>query len=241
MEMHNTTEDLVLRMVNDIFNAAERERKADQPCTCYQCRLDTACYVLNRSTPRYIISSRGAARTETATLAAQQQDADIASLIHEGWQKISKSKRPHFEHYPIDTQDNNFSMELGPVFNIPTFIGRIFNGINFEPMNNLEILLYKDGSIAQMKNSNWQNPYHLVINTAGTFTFWPQTESATQIGLVRTFKFAIHATALGFDDIRHYFELSLVSESHSTISFSVERSYKIVDLYMFPHGTEIDK
>jgi competence protein ComFB len=68
MEIHNTTEDMVLSIVHDIFDAIEKEGKPDRPCTCYQCRLDTACYVLNRISPKYVVSSRGVARAESDTM-----------------------------------------------------------------------------------------------------------------------------------------------------------------------------
>ena len=236
MEIHNTTEDTVLQLVHEIYDAIEQEGKPDRPCTCYQCRLDTACYVLNRVPPRYVISSRGAARSETEFIERQQEDADIVSLIYEGINKISRSKRPHFPHTSAEQKPSH--PILGPVFNIPTIIGRAFNGSNFEPMTDIDVELLSEGKRARMIDPNWQNPFHLVANTAGTFTFWPEPVPAKKVGLHHTFSFAVRIEAPGFETLLHYFEVSVTSEERAQWSFSLQRTHKLPDLYLFPPGGE---
>jgi len=238
MEIHNSTEDMVLAIVNDIFDAIEREGKADRPCTCYQCRLDTACYVLNRTSPRYVVSSRGAARAENETLERQQEDADIATLVYEGLHKIARSLRPNFDHNP-HYRVAPAGVE-GPVFNLPTIIGRVFNGINFEPMNDIDVQLHCCGALAEMIDPNWQNPYRLIPNTAGTFTFWPKPVTADASGIQRNFKFSISIEAEHYEAFHHYFDLTVSSEDHAAQSFSMQRAYKLPDLYLFPPGGEED-
>ncbi len=237
MEIHNITEDIVLRTVNDIFDAAEKEASADKPCTCFQCRLDTACYVLNRTSPRYVVSSRGVARAESETIERQQAEADVISLAYEGMQRIAKSKRPHFDH---DSSLREKPAAEGPWFNIPTIIGRVFNGGNFEPMSEIEVSLLRGSSTAEMIDANWQNPYRLVANTAGTFSFWPKPEAAGGVGETRKFDFAVVARAPGFEELRHFFEIPVASEAVAALSFSMQRTFKLPDLYLFPPGEEED-
>ncbi|HON13564.1 MAG TPA: late competence development ComFB family protein [Treponema sp.] len=236
MDIHNTTEDRVLSLVHEIFDSIEKEGKKDRPCTCFQCRLDTACYVLNRLPPKYVVSSRGVARTESETIEKQQEDADIVSLIYEGLHKIAKSLRPHFTHNPADKESP--VIIKGPVFNIPTIIGRVFNGSNFEPISNIDVMLMEDGKLAPMIDPNWQNPYRLIPNTAGTFTFWPKPKGAEKAGLEKTFTFSISIQAEGFEPLQHFFSIPVISEELVQTSYSMQRTYKIPDLYLFPPGND---
>lgn len=237
MEIHNVTEDIVLDAVNEIFDEIEREGKPNRPCTCFQCRLDTACYALNRSVPRYVVSSRGVARAETDSIEKQQEEADVVSLIYEGLQKIAKSKRPHFEHQ--NRKDGPVLAE-GPVFNFPTLVGRVFNGQNFEPMVDIDVFLLADGKLSPMLDANFQNPYRLVSNTAGTFSFWPQPVRADSVGEERKFEFAVAAAAPGLEELRHYFEVTVTSEHQVATSFNMDRTFKLPDLYLFPPGGDED-
>lgn len=236
MDIHNTTEDRVLHLVHEIFDTIEQEGKADRPCTCFQCRLDTACYVLNRLPPRYVVSSRGVARTESETLEKQQEDADIVSLTYEGLHKIAKSLRPHFAHNPAD-KVSPVSIK-GPVFNMPTIIGRVFNGSNFEPISNIDVVLLENGTVAPMIDPNWQNPYRLIPNTAGTFTFWPEPKPAEKAGLQSTFNFSILIESAGFETLHHFLSIPVISEEFAQTSYSMQRTYKVPDLYLFPPGTD---
>lgn len=232
MDIHNTTEDRVLLLVHEIFDTIEKEGKEDKPCTCFQCRLDTACYVLNRLPSKYVVSSRGVARVEGESIEKQQEDADIVSLIYEGLHKIAKSRRPHFNHNSAD-REGPINLE-GPVYNIPTIIGRVFNGTNFEPISNIDVVLLSDGKPAPMIDPNWQNPYRLIPNTAGTFTFWPKPQKAERTGIEKTFSFSILIKAEGFEDLHHILTISVISEDQIQTSYSMQRTYKIPDLYLFP-------
>ncbi len=239
MEIHNGTEDIVLRMVNEICDVIEKEGKEDRPCTCYQCRLDTACYVLNRTAPRYVISSRGAVRVESEPILRQQEDADVVALIHEGLLKIAKSLRPHFDHNAA-FREAPAPLE-GPAFNLPTIMGRAFNGVNFEPLSDIEVTLLCGSKRAVMIDPNWQNPFRMIANTAGTFSFWPISEAAEAIGLTRKFEFTVIVAGNGFEELRHFFEIEVVSEAKATGSFSIQRTHKLPDLYLFPPGGDEDE
>jgi competence protein ComFB len=170
MELHNTAEDLVFALVDEILANIEGGDNPDKLCTCNQCRLDTACYVLNRTSPWYIVSNRGAARVEKESIRKQQQEADIVTLIHEGIRRVNHNQRPGAQHGVKQTKEN---VAETPVFNIPTIVGRIFNGLNFAPVAGVVVQLFRNGGLVAMKDGNWQNPCTLVHNTEGAFTFWP--------------------------------------------------------------------
>ncbi|MDR3138166.1 MAG: late competence development ComFB family protein [Treponema sp.] len=235
LNIHNTVEDLVFAEVEEIFNSIEESGNPDQICTCQQCRIDTACFVLNRTKPRYIISNRGVARTETQPFEQQQKEADIITLVHEGIRQVNHNQRPFFSHK--DSSENAVSFEK-PVFNIPTIIGRLFNGLNFAPMADITIELRHEGKLVEMKDQNWQNPYHLVSNIEGTYTFWSSPIPAEAAGIYRIFEFAIQIEAPDFERVHHVFNIPVLSELKAVGSFSLGRTFKLPDLFMFPPGGE---
>jgi competence protein ComFB len=233
MEIHNVTEDMVIQIVKEVCDAIERRENPEKLCTCGQCRLDTACYVLNRSVPRYVVSNRGIARMELESFGKQQEEADVAALVHEGIRRINSTQRPY--HKAGREQGET---DAHPVFNIPTIIGRVFNGLNFSPLEGAEIELHRDGSMVPMKDLNWQNPYKLVANTEGTFTFWPDAVGATAKNQRETFEYAVKISAPGFEELSHFFRIPVISEDTVSGTFSKQRTFKLPDLYIFPPGEE---
>ena len=97
MKIHNILEDIVISKVEEIFNEEEKDRALGF-CTCRQCRMDVACYVLNRSEPQYVISGRGYAHLKSEYDEDSQKTTDITALVLEGIKKVSHSKRPFFPH-----------------------------------------------------------------------------------------------------------------------------------------------
>ncbi|MDR0878389.1 MAG: late competence development ComFB family protein [Treponema sp.] len=237
MEIHNTTEDIVFAEVEAIFTSLEKGDNPDKFCLCPQCRLDTACYALNRAEPRYIVSNRGVARIEQEGHARQQKDADIISLIWEGIKKVNHNQRP----YAHNGNGNNAGDPKTPLFNFPTIVGRLFNGTNFEPLSNVNVELLRDGKQVAMKDKNWQNPYHLVSNTQGTFTFWPAPVEAESDGERQSFEFSVRIEAPGFETLQHFFRVPVIGEFQNRPSYSMERTFKLPDLYAFPPGEGDDE
>jgi competence protein ComFB len=233
MELHNTVEDLIISRVEDIFGTLEKEGSLEGFCTCDQCRMDTACYVLNRITPYYIVSNRGAVRAEQETIKQQQRDADITALIWEGLKRVNHNQRPtasHKAHHAAELTGHD------PVFNIPTIIGRLFNGNNFSPLADIKVELLRDGELVTMKDNNWQNPYSLVPNTEGTFTFWPSPISAPVPDEHKSFEYSIRVESPDFDTLHHFFKIPVISETQASPSFNLGRTFKLPDLYMVPPG-----
>ena len=234
MELHNTIEDIVFPQVEGIFNNLEKKENPDKFCTCGQCRIDTACYVLNRITPHYIVSSRGAARVEHENKNQPQKNADIATLIYEGIKLINQIQRPNASHSFIpEVTDNNQAIAI---YNIPTIMGRLFDGENFAPIYGVKIELYRDNELVIMKDHNWQNPYDLVANTQGSYTFWPMYLKAEEIDEYKTFEYTIKVEAPNYETLNHVFKIPVISEPRAANAFAMGRTFKLPDLYMFPPG-----
>jgi competence protein ComFB len=236
MELHNITEDIVFSKVETVFDSITKERNPENFCLCYQCRMDTICYVLNRSEPRYIVSNRGVARIEQENLQRQQKEADIVALIYEGLKRVNHNQRPTSFHKGVAAP----TVINTPVFNIPTIVGRLFNGTNFAPMSNVKVELHRNSEMVSMKDSNWQNPYNLVSNTEGTFTFWPTPVPAEMANVHKIFEYSIRIEAPEFETLNHFFKIPVISEIQSVAAYFMGRTFKLPDLYMFPPGGDED-
>ncbi|MDR1970291.1 MAG: late competence development ComFB family protein [Treponema sp.] len=237
MEVHNTAEDLVIARIAEVFANIEKGKNPENLCTCNQCRLDTACYVLNRTTPYYIVSNRGAARAGQETIGKQQQDADITALVYEGLRRVNHNQRPTTVHGNKQAETDSAHT---PVFNIPTIVGRIFNGSNFAPISGVLVQLFRNGALVEMKDNNWQNPCVLVPNTEGTFTFWPNPIPAEEGNVHQVFEFNIKVESGEYETLNHFFKVPVISDAQAASSFSLVRTVKLPDLYLFPPGSEDD-
>jgi competence protein ComFB len=230
MEIHNLMEDLVLETVNEFFDSKEKG-SAGSWCTCGQCRQDVACFVLNRLKPEYVVSGRGVAYVEQDYGEKLQKIADVVSMVREGWSKVNASKRPNHPHTPSVDEQAEIS---GPVFNIPPIMGRLFNGSNFEPISNITIELYDGENLVPMLDSNWQNPCSIVEHTAGTFIFWPHPVQCTSLDESKVFSYEIRAEIPGFEDLKHFVELEVVSSPTACMQFSMHAVHHLADLIVFP-------
>ncbi|MDR0374492.1 MAG: late competence development ComFB family protein [Treponema sp.] len=237
MELHNTNEDVVIAQVNDMFDMFERSGHSENICTCKQCRIDTACYVLNRIEPRYIVSNRGAIRIERNSIENQQRKVDIVVMIHEGIAKINHNKRPSFTHGVKKEEQSVHGM---PMFNLPAISGRVFDGTNFAPMTNIDIELLRDDEMVAMVDNNWQNPFHLVEHNEGVFSFWPAPIATNEANVHKMFEFSIKINAQGFDKLNYFFKIPVKSEQKSGATFLRSRTFKLPDMYLFPPGEDSD-
>ncbi|MDR2181179.1 MAG: late competence development ComFB family protein [Treponema sp.] len=238
MEIHNTTEDLVIAEVNSICDSLEAEGKSavtggGSICTCDQCRQDAVCYVLNNTAPHYVVSHRGAVRVDQGNA---QERADLAAIAYEAIKRVSHNQRPYVTH-----GKNAEAGVTTPVFNIPTIMGRVFDGRNFSPMANIEAELLQNGSLVAMKDQNWQNPFRIIANTNGTFTFWPRTVPADTAGKRASFEYTLRIAETDYAELVYVFTIPVVSEVASAGSFSMERTFKLPDLYLFRPGEEKDQ
>ena len=164
----------------------------------------------------------------------QQQTADISATIHEGLKRVNHTQRPNFAHQGDENgqgPDTRF-----PVFNFPTIMGRLFSGSNFSPIAGVDVELLWNGKLVSMKDGNWHNPYYLVSNAEGTFSFWPASARAAKLDEHSIFSFTLRVSSPEFETLNHFFKIPVASETQTASSFSLERTFKLPDLYMFLPG-----
>jgi len=227
MKVHNLMEDIVLQKVNEICRD-KKDASGEEYCTTDLCKLDIACFVLNRIPPKYVTSGRGLAHIEF-TLEDPQLDADITALVNEGFERIHKTKRGYYNTGTAQTA----SEAEGPYFNVPIIKGRIFSGTTFEPIDSITISLYSGDKLVPMKDSRWQNPFLITPGTPGTYTFWPEPEKAASQSAVQTFHFHLVTDENGFDSLNHFFEITVSAEKNLVQDMQLTRTYKVEDLYLF--------
>jgi len=122
------------------------------------------------------------------------------------------------------------------MFDIPTISGRIFNGASFEPIVDVDVELLCEGEKIAMRNSNWQNPFRMVLSTPGTFSFWPAPLIADAPEITKDFNFSLRVKSPDFETLNHFFTVSTTSKFHNPQSYALNRTFKLPDLYIFPPG-----
>jgi competence protein ComFB len=233
MDIHNTIEDIVYSSVQTIFDEIQKEGNPEGFCFCDQCRMDTICYALNRIEPHYIVSNRGFTRMEQDGIKRQQIEADIATLVYKGIRLVNHNQRPNAAHNSASKADAGSSK---PVFDIPTIVGRVFDGITFAPVSGVTVLLRCGGEPVDMRNTNWQNPFTLVSNTPGTFSFWPAPVPAEAQDIHKVFEYSLKIESSQYEDFTHFFKIPAISKVQSPYFYSMERTFKMPDIYLFPPG-----
>ena len=235
MDIHNANEDLVFNAVSKIFDEIQNNGNPENYCLCYQCRVDTICFTLNRIEPRYIVSNRGFTRLDPTSLKSQQMEADITSLIYKGLRLVNHNQRPTAPHDGTGVHHHRVNH---PLYDIPTIAGRIFNGISFEPIVGVDVFLYLEGDMIKMRNTNWQNPFRMVESTPGAYSFWPEPVLAESPDVVKEFKFSLRVKSADYEPLNHFFSLSSTSKFHTSHSYALNRTFKLPDLYIFPPGED---
>ena len=233
MDIHNTNEDVVFNQAEKIFEEIQKNGNPEKFCLCEQCRSDTICFTLNRIEPYYITSNRGLTRLEHTGIKHQQVEADVTALLYKGIKLVNHNLRPTAPHDGSSIEKPNIN---SPVFDIPTISGRIFDGISFEPIVNIEIALYSEGELVPARNNNWQNPYTIVPSTPGVFSFWPAPLVATTVDISKDLRFTIKVSSPNYEVLNHHFEITLISRNLGLHSQTLNRSFVLPDLYLFPPG-----
>ena len=234
MEFHNSIKSTVISKANEIFEFFEKGKNPENYCICNQCKMDVICYTLNKTPPRYIISNRGASRALSEDFEKQQETADITALIYDGLKRVSHNMRPNFAHSCKD--GDAIADPNTPKFNIPTIMGRIFSGKNFAPVSDATVELLWDGKLVEMKDGNWQNPYNITSNYEGNFSFWPAPAESSRPNNHKIFEYILRVSAPDFETLTHVFKIPVASEIQEAGSFSIERTFKLPDLYLFTPG-----
>ena len=166
-------------------------------------------------------------------LGRQQIEADIATVIYKGLRLVNHNQRPNAPHDGTTTTDAGLNK---PAFDIPTIVGRLFDGVTFAPLAGVTVELRCNSEPVPMRNRNWQNPFTLVDNTPGTFTFWPTPVPAEAVDIHKTFEYSIKIESANYEPLIHFFKIPAVSHVQTPYSYSLDRTFKLPDLYMFPPG-----
>jgi competence protein ComFB len=225
-EIHNINEEIVFSLVKEICSGLGAAMGKEQSM------LDVACWTLNQLPPRYMVSNRGVVRYNNDDKSKRQYEADITAIVHEGIKRIREN--PRAGKAGLDTQGN----AVGAMFNIPVISGRVFDGRNFEPLQNAKLTLSDEKGIVAMKTGNWQNPFTILQHTAGSFSFLPESIKAEKQGLRKNFIYSITVETEGLEKMVHHFEVPVQSEYAIEAAFSLQRSYNLPDLFMFPFEPE---
>jgi len=227
MRVHNLVKDLVVQKVEELFSESS-DFRGDALEHDPGIKFDVICYVLNRTPPHYAVSGRGIAHSETADYQKKvQQLADITRLVKEGMASVARHRR--------DRAEGTFGPDRqGPFFNYPSIIGRMFNGVNFEPVHDVTVGLYQNGQLVQVIDPNWQNPYQLVLNTAGTYLFWPHPQNASAGELSRTIELELRVDHPDYEPLHYFFSLTAQAEPDFVDFVNTTASTRLKDLYLFP-------
>lgn len=226
MEIHNIMEDIVLRMVDEVLQ--EESKNGKEYLLIPQCRMDLACFVLNRIPQYYVTSGRGMAHTERALKENPQLHVDIVTLIHEGLKRIETVRRPYY-----DTPLKAKSFE-GPVFSLPTIKGKLLNCTNFEPIQGVSIELRWEDKLMPMIDNRWQNPFFLDEKLEGTFIFLPSPIPARKPGEQKTFELELRVQNDLFEPFHHYFKLERVAEEEIETNPWKNPDFKLPELFLIP-------
>ena len=224
-------ESIVIDTVNDIFE--DKRKEGFEMADCLQCRLDVACFVLNRIKPEYIISGRGLLHFEDNYHDLIQTKVDLVTLINKGIEKISQTERSYYK-----TKKTNRNISTRYLYNFPSIIGTVLMGENFVPAENIEISLIFENTLAKMIDNTWQNPFTVVKSTKGSYTFMPTPIAADEENEERTFHFELRIENKDYETINHFFELTLKSEKNMVNTFSMDRTHKMGGIYLFPKESE---
>lgn len=225
-------EEAVLRIVDDV---CEDDEASENPrySTSVECRMDAACFVLNRIPQRYVSSQRGQAHTELELAQDPQLFVDMVTLVHEGLRRVSTVRRSFYG------EENTYVRSVrGPHFYLPTIKGRLFNGTTFELITDVEVQLLQDGQPVAMIDSRWQNPYPIVVNTAGTYLFWPEPVAADGEGIDRSFEYEVRVESVWYEPFRHFFAVPRTSVDQIPDALEMGGERRLPDLYLVPASGE---
>ena len=142
--------------------------------------------------------------------------------------KVLSIRRPH----AAETEEAETE---GPFFNFPAITGKVLNGNNFKPMENVKVTLKLDNQIVQQTDVLWDNPYTVSDKTPGIYTFCPKSIYAADAekGEIRKFLFLIIAEKEGFDSTTFLFTIEIKPEKEKKSALDTSYFYKTKDLFLF--------
>ncbi len=234
MNIHNSMEDAVTREVNALYDSLKNSHITWLTCDCENCRLDTICYVLNRTQPKYYVSERGMLHN-ALDMDDSQLKTDITALAMDGIRIINGS---HRSYHSALLKNEPEASDGKMYYNFPLIMGAVYNGENFEPMENVSISLKLNDKPALMADSTWSNPAKTYKSTRGTYTFWPAAIVCDKDEGTKVFKLTFEISAKNFNPSTYAVELPLISEPSRKTSLESTYSLKIKDIFLFDKNAE---
>lgn len=242
MDLHNLMEDVILQYLEEVLNL-----KKDNICKCEQCKLDMACYALNKVKPMYVVSSRGVVHSQNMKRLNYQNDIDVYSIVTEAVDVVSKTRR-HDDYFPKNdtsvTQGCEYENLKGNFFfNFPQIIGRVLDSDTLSPMSDVKISLNAETSDESVKmfNERWKNPVNLVNQMQGAFSFWPVPSISDKEGIQKDFQFNLKISKEGYEPIRKFFEIRVISSKILNRFIINDNIFYIEDIYLYPEGLGEDE
>lgn len=227
MPIRNCMEELVLRIVDEL---CDEDAASEHPsyCTSPDCRQDVACFVLNRVPQRYVSSARGQAHVDKETHEDLQLRIDVVTLTHEGLRRVTSVRRSYY-----DTESGARPIE-GPVYALPILKGRLFNGLTFQPVSDIQVQLRLQETAVEMIDNRWQNPYVVNDSTPGTFIFLPRPIQAEKSDHQGSFEFEIYVEDDQYEPFHHFFTVGSISKTATPDLLDVSADFRLPDLYLLP-------
>lgn len=232
MNIHNSMEDAVAQEVNNLYDSLTKDKIKWLNCDCENCRLDTICYVLNRTQPKYYVSERGILHN-ALDMEDSQLKTDITKLAMEGIRLISGSQRANHTTRIEAAEENTGKL----YYNFPLIMGTVYNGDNFEPLEDVSIVLKLNNVEAEMADNTWSNPAKTYRSTKGSYTFWPAAIECEKEE-TKVFKLTLEISAKNFSSTLYAVELPLVPEKVKKTSLESTYSLKVKDIFLFDTNSE---
>lgn len=232
VNIHNMMEEHVVSRVNELYEQLKENGCAWLECDCENCRLDTITYVLNRITPKYVVGGRGITHNTAQIKSDSQLMADLDRIGLDGIRLVNSAKRPYHKSAKLNAS-GDWETTI-PTYTFPTFLGTIYDGSTFEPLDNASVTLkMSDGKNATMMDASWSNPCKTFAKTSGTYSFWVAPEACLKENETREFSFTLDIEREGYTPISYSFSISLVSKAEDPHKLNSACSLKVQDLFMF--------
>jgi competence protein ComFB len=206
----------------------EEARETPSYLTTDECRMDVACFVLNRIPQRYVSSARGQAHIEQEIENDQQLFVDLVTLSHEGLRRVTSVQRSFYGNAP------DAPAVQGPHFFFPTVKTRLFDANTFTAAKDVPVALLRDDSMVRMVDSRWQNPFTVAEPTGATVLFWPQPAQAAGPDESGRFEFEIRVESDGYESLHHFFTIERISTNEGMSALIATGEHRIPDLYLVP-------
>ncbi|OHD18630.1 MAG: hypothetical protein A2086_17000 [Spirochaetes bacterium GWD1_27_9] len=237
MDLHNIMEDVILDYLAEILEAKKNI------CKCEQCKLDMACYALNKVKPMYVVSSRGIIHRQNQKRLNYQEEIDTYSIITEAVDVVSKTRRHNDIQYDAknviyQTEEIEYHSGDACFYNFPQIVGRVLDCQTLLPISDVEVTLNYDTSdnAVKMFNGRWKNPLTIVSQMEGLFSFWSAPEFAEKEGIQKEFQLNLKIKKEGFEEIRRFFQIRLISTKELNRFIKSENIFQIEDIYLYPEG-----